>query len=92
MTTTAIQLVTGNPNKLADIRAILAPSGISVESHAIDLIEIQGTIEEISIAKCREAAEIVRKPIWKALDACAVLIPVLIDWRPCHHRRYRVVL
>lgn len=61
MTTTNIRLVTGNPNKLADIGAILSAAGISIQSVAIDLVETQGTVEEISIAKCRAAAEIVRR-------------------------------
>lgn len=59
MTTQTIQLLTSNPNKLADIGAILSPAGISIESQTVDLVEIQGTIEEISIAKCKAAAEIV---------------------------------
>lgn len=61
MTTTNIKLVTSNPNKLADIGAILSAAGISIQSVAIDLVEIQGTVEEISSAKCRAAAEIVRR-------------------------------
>lgn len=59
MTTGKIQLLTSNPNKLADIRAILSPAGIFIESRTVDLVEIQGTIEEISIAKCKAAAKIV---------------------------------
>lgn len=61
MTATNIRLVTSNPNKLADIGAILSAASISIQSVAIDLVEIQGTVEEISIAKCRAAAEIVRR-------------------------------
>ncbi|KAK9771554.1 putative Inosine triphosphate pyrophosphatase [Seiridium cardinale] len=58
-----VNLMTGNANKLADIRAILGPQGILVKSQALDLPEIQGTIEEITIAKCRRAAELVRGPV-----------------------------
>lgn len=60
-----IQLITGNPNKLADIGQILAPSGITIQAKDIDLVEVQGSIEEISIAKCKAAAEIVNFPTWK---------------------------
>lgn len=55
-----VNLITGNTNKLADIKAILEPRGIQVESQELDLPEIQGTIEDITIAKCRRAAELVR--------------------------------
>lgn len=72
MTNTDIRLVTGNPNKLADIGAILSAAGISIQGVAIDLVEIQGTVEEISTAKCRAAAEIVRKVL---LQEFAILMP-----------------
>jgi len=55
-----INLITGNANKIADITAILTPSGIIVRSQSLDLPEIQGSIEEITVAKCRRAAEMVR--------------------------------
>ncbi|RKL32860.1 hypothetical protein BFJ72_g10360 [Fusarium proliferatum] len=57
---TEINLITGNANKIADIKAILAPAGIAVRNQSLDLPEIQGSIEEITIAKCRRAAEMVR--------------------------------
>lgn len=49
--------VTSNANKLAEVKAILAPTGITLESKSIEIIEIQGTIEEISKDKARRAAE-----------------------------------
>lgn len=55
-----INLITGNANKIADIKATLAPAGITVHSQSLDIPEIQGSIEEITIAKCRRAAEMVR--------------------------------
>ncbi|KAF5552567.1 Ham1 family [Fusarium mexicanum] len=61
--TTEINLITGNANKIADIKAILAPSGITVRNQSLDLPEIQGSIEEITIAKCRTAAEMVGGPV-----------------------------
>lgn len=49
--------VTSNANKLAEVKAILSTAGITVESKSIEIIEIQGTIEEISKDKARRAAE-----------------------------------
>ncbi|CCT72737.1 probable inosine triphosphate pyrophosphatase [Fusarium fujikuroi] len=60
---TEINLITGNANKIVDIKAILAPSGIAVRNQSLDLPEIQGSIEEITIAKCRRAAEMVGGPV-----------------------------
>ena len=53
-----INFITGNRNKLAEVEAILGGS-ISLKSQSLDLTEIQGTVEEISVDKCRRAAEIV---------------------------------
>lgn len=55
----AVNFITGNKNKLGEVKAILEPT-ISVQSQALDLIEVQGTLEEVTIAKCRAAAEQVR--------------------------------
>lgn len=54
-----LNFITGNANKLAEVRAILASSGTPVElqSKKIDLPELQGTIEEISRDKALRAAE-----------------------------------
>ncbi|KAJ6264840.1 Nucleoside-triphosphatase [Drechslerella dactyloides] len=57
-----IIFVTGNAGKLAEVQAILG-SYIKIESHGLDLEEIQGTIEEVSSAKCRKAAEILKGPV-----------------------------
>lgn len=55
----AVNFITGNKNKLGEVKAILEPT-ISVQSQALDLVEVQGTLEEVTIAKCRAAAEQVR--------------------------------
>lgn len=55
-----ISLITGNANKLADVKEILEPRGFHVKSQALDIPELQGSIEEITIAKCKRAAELVR--------------------------------
>ena len=53
-----LNFITGNRNKLAEVQAILGDT-VDLRSQALDLIEIQGTIEEISRDKCLRAAELV---------------------------------
>lgn len=53
-----LNFITGNHNKLAEVKAILADV-VHLNSRSLDLTEIQGTIEEISRDKCRRAAAIV---------------------------------
>lgn len=55
--THVVNFITGNKNKLGEVKAILEPAGIEVRSEALDLIEVQGTLEEVTIAKCKSAAE-----------------------------------
>ena len=61
-TTTApppvVNFITGNANKLGEVKAILEPA-IQVNSQSVDVDEIQGSIEEVTKAKCRKAAELV---------------------------------
>lgn len=54
-----LNFITGNKNKLAEVRAILG-SVIDVENQAVDVPEIQGSIEDIAKEKSRRAAEVVR--------------------------------
>jgi inosine triphosphate pyrophosphatase len=54
-----VNFITGNSNKLCEVRAILQPA-IQVESQTLDLIEIQGTLEEVTLDKCRRAADLVK--------------------------------
>ncbi|KAJ5812558.1 Inosine triphosphate pyrophosphatase [Penicillium riverlandense] len=56
-----LNFITGNQNKLAETRAILG-SVIEVDSQAVDVPEIQGTIEDIAKEKARRAAEAVNGP------------------------------
>lgn len=58
MTLTKLNFITGNKNKLAEVRAILG-TVIEVDNQAVDVPEIQGTIEEIAKEKARRAAEAV---------------------------------
>jgi len=53
-----LNFITGNKNKLMEVKAILGDTVI-LQSQALDLVEIQGTIEEVSADKCRRAASAV---------------------------------
>jgi inosine triphosphate pyrophosphatase len=57
MTTTAkLNFITGNKNKLTEVKAILG-NVVEIDSQAIEVPEIQGSIEEIAKEKARRAAE-----------------------------------
>ena len=58
-----LNFITGNKNKLAEVKAILGDT-VTLRSQSLDLVEIQGTIEEISTDKCRRAAEMVSMPTY----------------------------
>jgi inosine triphosphate pyrophosphatase len=53
-----IVFVTGNANKLKEVRDILGDT-FEVESVKLDLPELQASIEEIVKDKCRRAADLV---------------------------------
>jgi len=53
-----LNFITGNKNKLTEVQAILR-SVVHLRSQSLDLVEIQGTIEEVSTDKCQRAAELV---------------------------------
>jgi inosine triphosphate pyrophosphatase len=63
-----LNFITGNKNKLAEVQAILSETPVKLQSQAVDLVEIQGTIEEISTDKAKRAAEAVcaNNYQWKA--------------------------
>lgn len=56
-----LNFITGNVNKLSEVRAILADvQGLQVQSRDVpELNEIQGTIEEVARDKCSKAAAVV---------------------------------
>lgn len=58
-----LNFITGNANKLAEVKAILADSGVDLRSQSVDLLEIQGTVEEVTLDKCKRAAEQVGGPV-----------------------------
>ncbi|KKA25978.1 hypothetical protein TD95_002151 [Thielaviopsis punctulata] len=55
-----LNFITGNANKLREVKLVLEPA-IQVTNQAIDLEEVQGTLEEVTIAKARKAADITKK-------------------------------
>ena len=57
-----LHFITGNRNKLAEVESILE-GVVPLKSQSLDLVEVQGTIEEISKDKCRRAAEKVDETI-----------------------------
>lgn len=57
-----VNFITGNKNKLAEVQAILEPA-IQVQSQKLDLIEVQGTLEEVTLDKVRRAAAQVEGPV-----------------------------
>ncbi|KAI4087314.1 MAG: hypothetical protein LQ348_007424 [Seirophora lacunosa] len=57
-----LHFITGNPNKLAEVQAILGNT-VPLRNRSLDLVEIQGTIEGISKDKCRQAAAMLGGPV-----------------------------
>ncbi|KAK0727999.1 putative inosine triphosphate pyrophosphatase [Lasiosphaeria miniovina] len=57
-----VNFITGNANKLVEVKAILEPA-IQVENQELDLIEIQGTLEEVTLDKCRRATDLIQGPV-----------------------------
>ncbi|KAI8427565.1 hypothetical protein MSG28_002072 [Choristoneura fumiferana] len=59
-----LTFVTGNAKKLEELRAILGKTfPLELVSHNLDLPELQGDIDEVSIKKCQEAARRLKKPV-----------------------------
>ncbi|CAI5759911.1 unnamed protein product [Candida verbasci] len=66
----SITFVTGNENKLKEVVAILSGSPndskvgkFTIVNKSLDLDEIQGTIEEVTIHKAKSAAQIINGPV-----------------------------
>lgn len=59
-----LTFVTGNAKKLEEIKAILGHNfPMKIESVKLDLPELQGEVDEISIEKCKEAARRIKGPV-----------------------------
>ena len=69
-----LNFITGNKNKLAEVKAILGDT-VDLHSQSLDLVEIQGTIEEISKDKCRRAAEAVSLEYTCILEQFHLILP-----------------
>lgn len=73
MSENTITFVTGNANKLKEVIAILSTSEsqdgtskvgkYSITNKSLDLDEVQGTIEEVTINKAKAAANILKGPV-----------------------------
>jgi inosine triphosphate pyrophosphatase len=57
-----LYFISGNYNKLSELRAILGGL-VNVRLNPLSLTEIQGSIEEIAVDKCRRASNIVRSKL-----------------------------
>ncbi|KAL1608247.1 nucleoside triphosphate pyrophosphohydrolase ham1 [Paraconiothyrium brasiliense] len=57
-----LNFITGNKNKLAEVQAILE-GVIELRNQNVDLVEIQGTVEEVTRDKCRRAAQAINGPV-----------------------------
>ncbi|KAH0846932.1 Inosine triphosphate pyrophosphatase [Fonsecaea pedrosoi] len=59
-----LNFITGNANKLAEVRAILSDvAGLDLQSRNVEGAEIQGTIEEVARDKASRAARAVNGPV-----------------------------
>lgn len=75
-----LNFITGNKNKLLEVQTILA-GVVELKSQALDLIEVQGTIEDVTLDKCKRAAEMVCTGI--ATTEAVVMLTSPLGWRAC---------
>ncbi|KAH7912939.1 inosine triphosphate pyrophosphatase-like protein [Hygrophoropsis aurantiaca] len=62
MTSKRLTFVTGNANKLKETKYILSQgTPIEIDSQDLEIPELQGTTQEVALAKCRRAAELIGK-------------------------------
>ncbi|KAH8700732.1 non-canonical purine NTP pyrophosphatase, rdgB/HAM1 family [Talaromyces proteolyticus] len=62
MSRPSVTFVTGNRHKVEEVQAILNDT-ITIQAKALDIVEVQGSLEEITREKCRTAAEIIGGPV-----------------------------
>ncbi|OWR43682.1 inosine triphosphatase [Danaus plexippus plexippus] len=61
----AVVFVTGNLKKLEEVKSILGHNfPLEVTNYRLDLPELQGELNEVSIRKCQEAARRLKKPVF----------------------------
>lgn len=71
---TVLNFITGNANKLAEVRAILGDvEGLLLQSRNVEGAEIQGSIEEVAYDKCSRAAAAVSVCISARLSPFSLL-------------------
>ncbi|XP_030041164.2 inosine triphosphate pyrophosphatase [Manduca sexta] len=64
MTHRSLTFVTGNAKKLEELRAILGVNfPLEIINYKLDLPELQGEVDEVSVKKCQEAARRLKKPV-----------------------------
>jgi hypothetical protein len=88
---TTLNFITGNKNKLAEVQAILE-GVIELRNQNIDLVEIQGTVEEVTTDKARRAAEAVCLIVSICFDFEGSTNNLIADQWPCPCRRHMSLL
>ena len=75
-----ITFLTSNDNKFKEVQAILGDATI-VTRYSLDLLEIQGSLQDICRFKCRKAADAVRLGPFEqnSLKIQQISGPVLVD-------------
>lgn len=76
---TQLNFITGNKGKLKEVSTILH-GVITLHSQDLDLLEIQGTIEEVTKAKCNQAAKLVKGPV--LVEDTALIFHALTSGKP----------
>ena len=83
MPPTNLHFITGNSNKVVEVQAILGDI-VALQTRSLNLVEIQGTIEEITKDKCRRAAAMVRRSVMVDVsnaEACVQRCKGLSLWK-----------
>ena len=76
---TSFNFITGNANKVAEVKVMLQ-GYLDVRPEAPELPEVQGTIEVVSTAKCKQAVDQVQGPVLVE-DTC-LIFNALSEKRP----------
>ena len=70
-----LHFITGNSNKLVEVASILGDT-VQLRNQPLDLTEIQGTIEDISVDKCKRAALAVNRALtYMEMSTCSYTRP-----------------
>ena len=86
-----VNFITGNANKLREVKAILEPE-IEVRNQALDLEEVQGTLEEVTEYKVQRAAELVIFDLFIAIGLQGRTLIHGSGSRACYCGRYSALL